>query len=158
MNQLNLPLAELSQTNRIAPLHRSQRAPAHDSLLVVRFSQLRNDEAASRIRSALPGSSIVSIFPVRDATSPCESESRLQSANSGRDALTGRQHDVLNLLVNGLSNKEIARQLRLSHFTVRNHVSNILRLLDFHCRRDMRDAFRDAGNEASPFPVPAKQP
>jgi hypothetical protein len=25
---------------------------------------------------------------------------------------------------------------------VRNHVSNILRLLDFHCRRDLREALR----------------
>lgn len=40
--------------------------------------------------------------------------------------LTARERDVLTLLAEGLSNKQIARQLELSLKTVQNHVSRIL--------------------------------
>lgn len=43
--------------------------------------------------------------------------------------LTPRQCEVLDLLVQGLSNKVIARHLQLSEFTVRGHVHAVLRLL-----------------------------
>lgn len=42
-------------------------------------------------------------------------------------SLTPRQQEVLQLLVDGYSNKEIGRQLGLSNETVKNHVSSILR-------------------------------
>ncbi len=42
------------------------------------------------------------------------------------DQLTGREIDVLRLLVKGMSNKEIASSLNISATTVRSHVSNIL--------------------------------
>ena len=41
-------------------------------------------------------------------------------------ALTGREHDVLRLITQGLSNKQIAMQLHLSQGTVRGYVSAIL--------------------------------
>jgi DNA-binding CsgD family transcriptional regulator len=40
-----------------------------------------------------------------------------------RDALTGRQRDVLRLIVRGMSNKEIARSLNLAEGTVKIHVA-----------------------------------
>ena len=48
--------------------------------------------------------------------------------------LTARQIDVLKLLALGLSNKEIARQLELSPFTVRTHVSALLNILQLPTR------------------------
>jgi DNA-binding NarL/FixJ family response regulator len=42
------------------------------------------------------------------------------------EKLTEREAEVLDLLAQGLSNKEIAAQLTLSEGTVKNHVSNIL--------------------------------
>ncbi|SNY92852.1 DNA-binding response regulator, NarL/FixJ family, contains REC and HTH domains [Cohaesibacter sp. ES.047] len=45
------------------------------------------------------------------------------------DELTPRQIEILKLLRHGLSNKEIARELGLSPFTVRSHVSALMKNL-----------------------------
>lgn len=49
--------------------------------------------------------------------------------------LTNRQQAILTLLLQNLSNKEIARSLSISHFTVRNHVSQLLRVLNLPSRK-----------------------
>ena len=46
------------------------------------------------------------------------------------DKLTGREVDVLRQIARGLSNAEIAENLRLSEGTIRNHVSAIFSKLD----------------------------
>lgn len=46
------------------------------------------------------------------------------------DALTPRQLDVLTLLAEGRSNKEIARRLEMADGTVRTHINAIFRALD----------------------------
>ncbi len=63
---------------------------------------------------------------------------RLFDARAGRDAdapqLTERETEVLRLVAKGLSYKEIAQRLFLSHRTVQNHVQNTLRKLQMHNR------------------------
>lgn len=49
--------------------------------------------------------------------------------------LTKRQRAILSLLLQNLSNKEIGRALSISHFTVRNHVSQLLRALGAPSRK-----------------------
>jgi len=48
--------------------------------------------------------------------------------------LTAREREVLSLLVEGLTNADIAEQLFVSVYTVRNHVQSILVKLDAHSK------------------------
>ncbi len=61
------------------------------------------------------------------------------------DALTERQIRILGLLGQGLSNKEIARALGLSHFTVRNHISLLFRWFEVSRRVDLATVARKQG-------------
>ena len=70
--------------------------------------------------------------------------------------LSDRQEQILSLIAEGLANKEVARRLGLSHFTVRNHLSALFRLFGVRRRRDLAAAARsglhrrpDAGEVAS---------
>ncbi len=51
---------------------------------------------------------------------------QLQAQPSSPDALSEREMEILRLLAQGLSNREIADKLFITEGTVKNHVSNIL--------------------------------
>lgn len=51
--------------------------------------------------------------------------SRVVSDSSGRPLLTNREQEVLRLLAEGLSNSELATELKLSEHTVKNHLFRI---------------------------------
>jgi DNA-binding NarL/FixJ family response regulator len=59
--------------------------------------------------------------------------------------LTSRERQILDLIGQRLSNKEIARALHISLFTVKNHVHNILAKRQVHRRADAAAAFPPAG-------------
>jgi DNA-binding NarL/FixJ family response regulator len=65
-------------------------------------------------------------------------------------ALTRREGDVLRLIGDGLSNKEIARELVLSVATVKHHVHNVLDKLNLPRRAQAMRRVRDAPWLASP--------
>jgi DNA-binding NarL/FixJ family response regulator len=50
------------------------------------------------------------------------------------DDLTDREREVLQLMAEGLTNKDISQRLVVSNFTTRNHVRNILTKLHAHSR------------------------
>jgi DNA-binding NarL/FixJ family response regulator len=60
--------------------------------------------------------------------------SAIPTTQIGRESLTNRENQILNLLCEGKSNKEIGRALRISNATVKNHVHNILEKLDVRRR------------------------
>jgi NarL family two-component system response regulator LiaR len=101
-------------------------AGAHGYLL----KNVTAQELASAIRTAMNG------LP---ALSPEAAQILIKGrrpASTPTEALTDRERDVLRLMVRGLSNNEIAAQLKLSPFTVKNHVSNILAKLNAASRTE----------------------
>jgi DNA-binding NarL/FixJ family response regulator len=50
------------------------------------------------------------------------------------DGLTERETEILKMVAKGLSYKQIAERLVISHRTVQNHVQNTLRKLQMHNR------------------------
>lgn len=54
-----------------------------------------------------------------------------------REPLTPREEEVLDLLVKGLSNQEIAERLFLSTGSVKNHVTSVLRKFDLRTRTQL---------------------
>jgi DNA-binding NarL/FixJ family response regulator len=64
-----------------------------------------------------------------------EAPSQNASPQPGRaQGLSPRERQVLQLLIDGLSDKEIAAQLGISPFTAIRHVQNILTKLDVRSR------------------------
>lgn len=61
------------------------------------------------------------------------------------DLLTPREAEILRLLQQGLSNKQIARQLVITPETVQRHASNIFAKLDVHNRRQAVSKARAMG-------------
>lgn len=88
------------------------------------------DELAKAIRSAHAG---------RATLSPEAAQSLVETANlppaPGLD-LTGREREVLALMIEGLNNVQIAGSLTVSPSTVKSHVSNILSKLGVASRTE----------------------
>jgi len=62
-----------------------------------------------------------------------------------RPELTLRQQQLVSLVAQGLTNKEIASRLNLSEFTVRNHIHRILKQVDAQSRSEAVDVIRASG-------------
>lgn len=63
--------------------------------------------------------------------------------------LTARQVEVMSLLIDGLSNKEIARLLDITESTVKIHVATAFRVIGVHNRRQVIEALGMAFPHAS---------
>jgi two-component system nitrate/nitrite response regulator NarL len=59
--------------------------------------------------------------------------------------LTQREREIVALIEEGLSNKEIAVRLRVELQTVKNHVHNVLEKLQLHSRREVAQYAREQG-------------
>lgn len=82
-----------------------------------------------------------------DAFLPRAAPGRARASNAQPhiDGLTAREHEVLELVAQGIDNRVIAATLHLSDKTVRNNVSAILAKLGVHSRVAAVVAARDAG-------------
>lgn len=92
------------------------------------------DDSATvaKLRAILPGRRLVAVPPLAEISGAgVHGEAAMRAA----PRLTPRQQAILTLLLRNLSNKEIGRALSISHFTVRNHVSQLLRILGCPSRK-----------------------
>ncbi len=64
-------------------------------------------------------------------------EYRRTAADSGAPTLTARETEVLRLVAKGLTARQVAERLVLSHRTVENHVQNTLTKLALHNRSQL---------------------
>ncbi len=62
------------------------------------------------------------------------------SATSGEQTLTRREQELVPLIGNGLTNKEIAARLNLSEETIKSHIHRILRKVGVEDRRGVFEA------------------
>lgn len=94
------------------------------------------EELVSTIRSVAQGAHVLppqmtgSLFSqiARDAVA----RGRPEALESVR--MTPREREVINLIAEGLSNKEIASRLNLATHTVKSHVRNVMEKLTLHTR------------------------
>ena len=92
--------------------------------------------ALPKIRAALPDGHGIDINFI-EAPVAAQEVGGWRSPPERLRELTPRQREILVLLATGLSNKEIGRRLALSHFTIRNHISQIMRLLKVSSRQEV---------------------
>lgn len=64
---------------------------------------------------------------------------------AGVDTLTPREHEIIRFVGEGLSNKEIARALRIRDSTVKNHMHNVLSKLQIRRRGEISKHLHAAG-------------
>ena len=64
---------------------------------------------------------------------------------SVRYCLTPRQLELMRLVERGMTNKEIAVNLNLSEFTVKNHIRRVMKQVDADDRHEAVDAIRASG-------------
>jgi DNA-binding NarL/FixJ family response regulator len=144
---LNLPGAAgvscLSALRRVAPLTPVVVISAVDDARTMQAAILGGANAyvpksaprqvlINAIRAILAGGTYMPAEVVA-ALRESHSQSREEPV-PGRDELTLRQKRVLELLSQGLSNKQIARTLAISEITVKAHVSSIFRKLGVNNR------------------------
>jgi len=70
--------------------------------------------------------------------------------SDSRPSLTLRQQQLVSLVARGLTNKEIANELNLSEFTVKNHLHRIMKQVDAESRYEAVESARAYGYLTQP--------
>jgi DNA-binding NarL/FixJ family response regulator len=136
-------IAELVPTARIvmltvsdeeADLYEAVKAGAAGYLL----KEINIEEVAEAIRSVMTGQSLITPSMASKLLAEFSNLSKKAEARNAVPAprLTERELEVLGLVAQGMSNKEIAAELYISENTVKNHVRNILEKLHLHSRME----------------------
>ena len=98
--------------------------------------------ATARGEAVCPPRLCLSLFRLVAGVTP---EARAPVRQRTARSLTMRQLQLLSLVAKGLTNKEIASQLNLSEFTVKNHMYRIMKAVEAENRRAAVEAVRALG-------------
>jgi DNA-binding NarL/FixJ family response regulator len=115
-------------------LYEAIKAGANGYLL----KEISIEEVADAIRAVVQGQSLISPSMASKLLNEFNTLVRRaeEKAQYPAPRLTDRELEVLKLVAQGLSNREIAEQLYISENTVKNHVRNILEKLHLHSRME----------------------
>lgn len=94
------------------------------------------DDFVKTIRAVAGGANVVPPALTGTLLSHIAEQAIIRQTPALADAvrMTKREREVIDLIAQGLSNKEIAKQLHLATYTVKSHVHNILEKLALHSR------------------------
>jgi len=102
------------------------------------LKEISIEEVASAIRAVISGQSLISPSMasklLTEFTNLSKRADERQAVPTPR--LTERELEVLKLVAQGLTNRDIAAELYISENTVKNHVRNILEKLHLHSRME----------------------
>ena len=116
--QLKRPLLALANKDQVA-----------DALAAGAQAVIARDSSAAKLEVA-----IAAVQKGLTVTEPgwlgAASSVKVESGKNVDDNLTPREHEVLILLAEGLSNKQIAAKLTISEHTAKFHVNSILQKMD----------------------------
>ena len=126
----DLPAPDLASAVQAVYKGIYQLDPVVASKVISSLTRQRNFDSTTQ---TLPVSSVSSTMSDAGTLSP-------QTAN-----LTGREVEVLRLIAQGATNREIAEQLVISEGTVKNHISNILSRLGLRDRTQAAIYARENG-------------
>lgn len=102
------------------------------------LKEISIEEVAGAIRQVVDGQSLIT--PSMASKLLAEFTNLAKKADARQAVLTpkltARELEVLKLVAQGMSNKEIAAELYISENTVKNHVRNILEKLHLHSRME----------------------
>ena len=133
----SLPSAKilmLTVSDEEEDLYEAIKAGANGYLL----KEISIEEVADAIRAVVQGQSLIS--PSMASKLLTEFNTLVRRAEEKQQfpapRLTDRELEVLKLVAQGMSNREIADDLYISENTVKNHVRNILEKLHLHSRME----------------------
>jgi two-component system NarL family response regulator len=100
------------------------------------LKEISIEEVANAIRAVTTGQSLISPSMASKLLSEFNNLAKQAQQKVLAPKLTERELQVLKLVAQGLSNREVAEQLFISENTVKNHVRNILEKLHLHSRME----------------------
>jgi len=100
------------------------------------LKEISIEEVANAIRAVTTGQSLISPSMASKLLSEFNNLAKQAQQKVLAPKLTDRELQVLKLVAQGLSNREVAEQLFISENTVKNHVRNILEKLHLHSRME----------------------
>ncbi|AKH85626.1 LuxR family transcriptional regulator [Streptomyces sp. CNQ-509] len=90
------------------------------------LKQIRGDEIVNAVRTVASGKSMLDPSTTARLMESLRHEAEPEPRDAALASLTGRERDILELIGEGLTNREIGKRLYLSEKTVKNHISRML--------------------------------
>ena len=105
-----------------------------------------SSEVVAAIRAVARGEAVCPPKLCKSLFQHVSKNPQVAEAHRGPQAsLTCRQRQLMQLVAKGMTNKEIAMNLKVSQFTVKNHLSRIMAQLQAESRHEAVDVMRAAG-------------